>query len=36
HIRNLFAPSLRYEAITWKHCDGNIIYKDAWNHRVIS
>ena len=27
---------LRYEAITWKHCDGNIIYKDAWNHRVIS
>ncbi|HCD9775252.1 TPA: type VI secretion system tube protein Hcp [Enterobacter hormaechei] len=20
---------LRYEAITWKHCDGNIVYRDA-------
>lgn len=27
---------LRYEAITWKHCDGNIIYKDAWNHRATA
>jgi type VI secretion system secreted protein Hcp len=26
----------RYEAITWKHCDGNIIYKDAWNHRTVA
>ena len=24
---------LRYEKITWKHCDGNIIYTDAWNDR---
>ncbi|AHI34069.2 MULTISPECIES: Hcp family type VI secretion system effector [Klebsiella] len=27
---------LRYEAITWKHCDGNIIYKDSWNHRATA
>ena len=26
----------RYEAITWKHCDGNIIYKDSWNHRATA
>ncbi|WP_313824942.1 Hcp family type VI secretion system effector [Leclercia sp.] len=25
---------LRYEKITWKHSDGNIIYKDSWNSRV--
>jgi len=24
---------LRYEKITWKHCDGNIIYTDSWNER---
>ena len=24
---------LRYEKITWKHCDGNILYTDAWNDR---
>ncbi|EME4759176.1 type VI secretion system tube protein Hcp, partial [Klebsiella pneumoniae] len=22
-----------YEKITWKHCDGNIIFTDAWNER---
>ncbi|WP_252145980.1 Hcp family type VI secretion system effector [Yokenella regensburgei] len=27
---------LRYESITWKHCDGNIIYTDSWNHRVVA
>ncbi|ATA22106.1 type VI secretion system secreted protein Hcp [Gibbsiella quercinecans] len=27
---------LRYESITWKHCDGNIIYKDSWNHRITA
>ncbi len=26
---------LRYEKITWKHCDGNIIYTDEWNHRAV-
>lgn len=25
---------LRYESITWKHCDGNILYTDTWNQRV--
>ncbi len=25
---------LRYEKITWKHCDGNIIYTDEWNQRT--
>ncbi|VTM11199.1 Secreted protein hcp [Raoultella terrigena] len=24
---------LRYEKITWKHCDGNIMHTDAWNQR---
>ncbi|HAU5566515.1 TPA: Hcp family type VI secretion system effector [Serratia fonticola] len=22
-----------YEKITWKHCDGNIIFSDSWNER---
>ena len=25
--------SLRYEKITWKHCDGNIIFSDSWSER---
>ncbi len=25
--------SLRYNKITWKHCDGNIIFSDSWNER---
>lgn len=24
---------LRYEKITWKYCDGNVQYSDAWNER---
>jgi len=24
---------LRYEKITWKHNDGNIIFTDSWNDR---
>ncbi len=24
---------LRYEKNTWKYCDGNIQYTDAWNQR---
>ena len=27
---------LRYESITWKYCDGNIIYKDSWNNRATA
>ena len=30
HIESV---SLRYERITWKHIDGNIIFSDAWNER---
>lgn len=30
------ALHLRYEAITWKYVDGNIIYRDAWNGRAIA
>lgn len=25
---------VRYEKITWKHCDGNIIFSDSWNERA--
>ncbi|ELE9682827.1 type VI secretion system tube protein Hcp, partial [Enterobacter kobei] len=25
---------LRYEKITWKYCDGNILYTDEWNNRA--
>lgn len=25
--------SLRYEKITWKHCDGNIEFSDSWSER---
>lgn len=27
---------LLYETITWKYTDGNIIYKDTWNERVVA
>ncbi|MBX4753242.1 hypothetical protein C6987_27220 [Klebsiella pneumoniae] len=27
---------LRYERITWKYCDGNIQYTDAWNERATA
>jgi type VI secretion system secreted protein Hcp len=30
HMKTL---ELRYEKITWKHCDGNIMHTDAWNQR---
>lgn len=30
---HLEAISLRYDKITWKHCDGNIIFSDSWNER---
>lgn len=33
HLENI---QVRYESITWKHCDGNIIYKDSWNGRVVA
>lgn len=27
---------LRYEAITWKYTEGNVIYRDTWNERVVA
>lgn len=30
HIESV---SLSYEKITWKYCDGNVMYSDAWNER---
>lgn len=33
HFENL---QLRYESITWKCCDGNILYKDTWNNRPVA
>jgi type VI secretion system secreted protein Hcp len=32
HLENI---ELRYEAITWKYTEGNIMYRDAWNDRAI-
>ncbi|KGT88303.1 Hcp family T6SS protein CtsH1 [Erwinia typographi] len=28
--------SLQYEKITWKYCDGNVQFSDAWNERVTA
>lgn len=30
---HLESIALRYEKITWKYCDGNIQFSDAWNER---
>lgn len=30
---HLESVSLRYERITWKYCDGNVQFSDAWNER---
>ncbi|MBN7121789.1 Hcp family T6SS protein CtsH1 [Erwinia billingiae] len=30
---HLESVQLRYEKITWKYCDGNIQFTDAWNER---
>lgn len=27
---------LRYESITWKYTEGNIIYRDTWNDRCVA
>ncbi|HGF3969362.1 TPA: Hcp family type VI secretion system effector [Yersinia enterocolitica] len=33
HLETL---ELRYEKITWKYTDGNIIYSDSWNDRCLA
>lgn len=30
---HLESVSLRYDRITWKYCDGNIVFSDAWSER---
>ncbi|TDY81189.1 UNVERIFIED_ORG: hypothetical protein C7429_102307 [Pantoea allii] len=32
----LATPELRYEAITWKYVEGNIISRDTWNERATA
>ncbi|WP_311791271.1 MULTISPECIES: Hcp family type VI secretion system effector [Pantoea] len=32
HIESI---ELRYESITWKYTEGNILYRDYWNDRAI-
>lgn len=36
HLNHMEYVDLRYEKITWKFCDGNLIYSDAWNERVTA
>lgn len=31
---HLEVVELRYEKITWKYCDGNVQFTDAWNERT--
>ncbi|MDU1572450.1 MAG: type VI secretion system tube protein TssD [Pantoea sp.] len=33
HLETL---EMRYEAITWKYVDGNVIYRDTWNERAMA
>lgn len=33
HLETL---EMRYEAITWKYTDGNILYRDSWNDRATA
>lgn len=33
HQNHLEQIEFRYEKITWKHCDGNLIFSDSWNER---
>lgn len=33
HTENI---ELRYESITWKYTDGNVLYKDSWNQRITA
>lgn len=33
HLENI---EIRYESIHWKYVDGDIIFKDSWNERVVA
>ncbi|MEN4931182.1 type VI secretion system tube protein TssD [Erwinia billingiae] len=30
---HLECVEMRYDKITWKHCDGNLMFSDSWNER---
>jgi type VI secretion system secreted protein Hcp len=32
HRNHFEIVEFRYEEITWSYADGNIMFKDAWNH----
>lgn len=34
HINHMESVSLLYERITWKYCDGNILFTDSWDERA--
>jgi len=34
--RHMEEVEIRYESIEWKYCDGNIMFKDTWNERVVA
>jgi len=34
HINHMESVSLLYERITWKYCDGNILFTDSWEERI--
>ncbi|QCA04744.1 Hcp family type VI secretion system effector [Pantoea vagans] len=34
HINHMESVSLMYEKITWKYCDGNILFTDSWEERT--
>lgn len=33
HLNHMEIVDLRYEKITWKYLDGNLVHSDAWNER---
>lgn len=36
HLNHMEIVDLRYEKITWKYVDGNLVHSDAWNERATA
>ncbi|PYZ34569.1 hypothetical protein DNK77_21270 [Enterobacter cloacae complex sp.] len=36
HLNHMEIIELRYEKITWKFVDGNLIHSDSWNERTTA
>jgi len=36
HLNHMEYIDLRYEKITWKYPDGNLVHSDAWNERTTA